>query len=165
MEAIEAILTRRSVREFAAEPVPAEKIETLLRAAMQAPTAHNSQGWEFALVTDQVALARLSEMSQYSGMIGKASAAIIPCARADNKYGIAELGAAAENVLLAAHALGLAAVWVAVYPDEGRISAVRAALAIPAEIVPLCAIPVGMPAARQQPQDRFDKGKIHENRW
>jgi len=104
-------------------------------------------------------------------MLDKAGAAIVVCgvpekdSRISPKFWIADCCAAAENILLAVHGLGLGAVWTAVYPDEEKIAAVREILKIPKEIIPLNVIPIGVPVGDERPKDKFKKENIHEQTW
>ena len=76
-----------------------------------------------------------------------------------------DCSAAAENLLLAAEALGLGAVWTAAYPDEDRMNPVCEALGLPANVTPLCVIPCGYPAGDDQPKDKWKPENIHYDKW
>lgn len=84
---------------------------------------------------------------------------------ARSSYWYLDCSAAAENILLAAHSLGLGGVWTAAYPYAERMEAVRSNLALPEGILPLCVIPIGYPAAVGEPKRKFDAGRIHYNGW
>jgi nitroreductase len=124
-----SIFQRRSVRTYLEKPVEPEKMETLLRAAMQAPSAGNQQASEFLVVQDAAALRQLSRMSPYAGLLAKAPAAIVLLGNAQrmkfSENWEQDLGAAAENLLLEAAELGLGAVWLGVHPLSERIDAVK----------------------------------------
>ena len=125
--AIENIMTRVSVRQFTGEKISAEQLDTLLRAAMAAPSAINKQPWAFIAVTDQAILDRLGEALPYSRCGNGAAVAIIPCGDLSKaiegemaNFWINDVSAATENILLAAHAMGLGAVWTGLHPDMKR---------------------------------------------
>ena len=80
-------------------------------------------------------------------------------------YKVENCSAAAENILLAAHALGLGAVWTAGYPAEERIAPIAAALGLPSNVKPLCIIPVGVPAENPEPKDKWKPENIHWEQW
>ncbi|NTV02773.1 MAG: nitroreductase family protein [Chlorobiaceae bacterium] len=168
---IQAILDRRSVRDFTPEPVREAELEQLVRAGMAAPTAKNMQPWAFVVVTGREMLDRLAEGLPYGKMLGKAPAAIVVCTRpelANNgslELAVVDATCAAENILLAAHALGLGSVWVASYPYEERMAHVGGVLGIPGEVIPLCVLPVGRPAAVKPPIDKYKSERIHRERW
>lgn len=140
-EALNTIYTRRSVRSFTGEPVSKDDLIKLLRAAMSAPTAVNIQPWSFIVVTDRKTLDKLCDNLPYAKMLGKAGAAILVCGIPDKDevyskdYWVMDCSAATENILLAAHALGLGSVWTAVYVDMDRVKTVRALLNIPDNII------------------------------
>ena len=78
---------------------------------------------------------------------------------------IADCSAATQNLLLAAHAKGLGAVWTGLYPEQDRIDGFRQLRDLPENVVPLVLVPMGYPAYEGGPADRFDEEKIHLNKW
>lgn len=171
-ETIKTILSRRSVRDFTGEKVGKETLTLLLRAAMAAPSAVNVQPWAFIAVTDETVLSRLEERLPYAKMLRAAGSAIIVCGIPKKDKTFAKLhweqdcSASAENILLAAHSLGLGAVWTAVYPDAERVRAVREICSVPKGAEPLAVIPIGVPkAAGNGPKDKFKAENIHWDRW
>ena len=173
-DALSVIAARTSVRRFdASREVTDEMVEKMLRAAMSAPTAVNLQPWEFVVVRDKATLANLAGANRFGGMIAQASVAFVVCgdtvqeARGEpNKWWMLDCSAATENLLLAATAQGLGAVWTAVYPHEDRIAAVRGILSIPDRYVPLCVVPVGFPAdPSAKPKDKWKPEKIHKEKF
>jgi nitroreductase len=169
MEALEAIKTRRSIRKFAGDPVSADDVRTVLEAAMAAPSAGNEQPWQFVVISDRATLDAIPAFHEHAGMMREAPLAVLVCA--DDrlaKYDIfwpQDCAAATQNLLLAAHASGLGAVWVGVYPVEGLINRLREMLALPPEVTPFALVAVGRPAERKPPAGRFDPGRIHHERW
>ena len=169
----ENIMTRTSIRQFTSEPVPAEMVEQMLRAGMAAPTAMNSQPWEFVVINDRDTLDKLAGQLRYAKMLQQAPLAIVVCGRdkwldregneRDNIFWVDDCAAATENILLAAHALGLGAVWTAAKDDRAAI--VKEALGIPEDLNTLCVIPIGFPADNPQPKDKWKPEKIHYNRY
>lgn len=150
--AIENIMTRVSVRSFKDTPVEEAKIETMLRAAMAAPTAMNRQPWHFVVVTDSE---KLSAIQQYASPL-----AIVVCGDKSKSTGGREFwptdaALASENILLAAHALGLGAVWTAVYPSEERMKRVIEALNLPENLIPLNTLIIGYAKETPKPKDKW----------
>lgn len=159
---VENIMTRTSIRQYTDQAISADTIETLLRAGMAAPTAVNKQPWHFVAVTDKDKLAQLATANPNAGMTAKAPLAIIVCGDMQKTlegqgraFWIQDCSAATENILLAAHALGLGGVWTGLYPNDERVAAVREILKAPEYIVPLCAIVLGYPAEQPEPKDKW----------
>ena len=171
-EAIQNIMTRVSVREFTGEKISEAQLDTLLRAAMAAPSAINKQPWAFIVVTDDAKIAALGEALPYSRCSNKPAVAIIPCGDLSKaiegemaNFWINDVSAATENLLLAAHAMGLGAVWAGLHPDMNRAKMVQEMLGLPEHIIPLCVVPVGVPAEQPEIKDKFKPENIHYNEW
>jgi len=169
MDAMEAILTRRSIRRYTPQPVPSALISQVLEAAMSAPSAGNEQPWQFVVITDRRILDEIPRLHPYADMLKEASAAILVCGDLRlEKYGgywVQDCSAATENLLLAAHANGLGAVWVGIYPKEDRVGRIRKLLGLPEQVIPLCVIPLGYPGERVPRVDRYDASRVHHNGW
>ena len=171
-QAINNIMTRVSVRNFTGEKISDEQIETLLRAGMAAPSAINKQPWAFVVIKDEAILAQLGEALPYSRCSNKPAIAIIPCGDLSKAipgemagFWINDVSAATENILLAAHAMGLGAVWTGLHPDMNRAKMVQEMLGMPEHIIPLCIVPVGIPAENPEIKDKFNTDNIHYNAW
>ena len=155
MDVFEAIKTRRSIRAFTEEEVSEEEIKRILDAARWAPSAGNIQPWIFVIVRDPKRKRRLSEAALNQLFIEEAPVVIVVCAdqersgrvygrRGSDLYCIQDTAAAIQNLLLAAHALGLGACWVGAFNED----AVRRVLNIPAGVRPVAIIPMGRPAVK-----------------
>lgn len=169
--AIENIMTRTSVRKYDGRAISRDTLETIVKAGMAAPTAMNKQPWAFVVVTEREVLDSLESVHPYSNL-ATAAAAIIVCGDMKNTiegdgrdYWIQDCSAATENVLLAAHALGLGAVWCGVYPMADRIAPVSRVLGLPGDVIPLNIIAMGYPEAEAQPKDKWKPQNVHYNRW
>jgi nitroreductase len=166
---METILTRRSIRQYTAESVPDEVVTDLLRAAMSAPSAGNEQPWQFVVVTDRALLDRVPEIHSYSQMLKQAPLGVLVCGDESKLkyagYWVQDCSAATQNLLLAAHAKGLGAVWLGIYPKQDRVAAFRELFNLPQEITPLAMVAVGHPAEEKPPADRYDPARVHHNRW
>lgn len=169
MDALAAIATRHSVRHFTADEVDEAQVVTLLRAAMAAPSAGNQRPWRFVVVRDAEIRELLSVSTQYASPVGRAPLCIVVLADTrDNKhpgYWVQDCSAATENLLLAARAIGLGAVWIGVHPHEEREANVRAIVEAPEGFAALCMIAVGHPEAEGPSADRFDAGFVRQDRW
>ena len=169
-EAIKNIMTRTSIRKYTDQPVSKTDIETLLRAGMAAPTAVNRQPWHFVAVTDKAKLKELS--GGRGGMLDQCALAIVVCGNMEKtmqgkgqEFWIQDCSAATENILLAANALGLGAVWTGGYPMEERVASISKALKLPETIIPLCTIVIGHPAESPTPKDKWKPENISYNEF
>lgn len=163
---IELIKRRRSIRKYTSEPVTEAEVRQLLEAAMAAPSANNRQPWHFILVRDKQTKVRLAKAHRWSGMIAEAALAIAVCGeKRRSRHWVQDTSAAAENLLLAATALDLGAVWIGIHPDRAREAYVQEALGIPEEIGVLCLIAVGRPAEHKRPRDNYSEARIHHDQW
>ncbi len=167
MDALKAIMTRRSVRDFKHDPVSKDDVQVLLKAGMQAPSAKNEQPWHFVVIDDLDLLHAIPEFHPYSKMLLDAPLAILVCSVLDleKSSAVQDCSAATQNILLAAHAKGLGAVWLGIYPNEKRVSGVEALLELPEDIYPVSLIAVGHPASQPEPKDRFKEDRVHFNSW
>jgi len=169
METIEAIMTRRSIRKFKNKSVEEKDIMTLLEAAMNAPSAGNQQAWEFIVVTKKDVLEKISQAHPYAEMLKTAPLAIAVCgnieAEKHSGFWVQDCSAAVQNILLAAHSMGLGAVWLGVHPRNEREISVGKVLGLPEKIVTLAVVAIGHPAAKLQPQKRYNEAKVHRDGW
>lgn len=168
---METIFNRRSIRKYKDRSIEKEKIEKLLRAAMQAPSAANQQPWEFIVVENKDTLNKLSGMSPYSKMAGSAPLAIVALANSDS-YRIPsawqqDMGASVENLLLEAAYLDLGAVWLGVATAEENMKYIKNLFSLPEHIKPFALIIVGYPDGNQSNSfvDRFNDKKVHYENW
>jgi nitroreductase len=180
--AIETIMNRKSVRQYTSQKLTDEQIQTLLKAAMAAPSAINIQPWQFVVITDTAVAASLTT-GHVNQMYKDAAALFVICGdttcvrvpkgapegtepvEQPNMFWTADCAAATENLLLAAESMGLGAVWTACYPAKDRYPFVHDALGLPANVLPYSIVPVGYPAGDNQPKDKFKPEKIHYNKW
>lgn len=169
MEAMEVILSRRSIRKYTEQPVPDEAIKELLEAAMSAPSAGNQQPWHFVVIKDRGILDEIPKYHPYSEMLKEASVAILVCGDVRSEkhkgYWVQDCSAATENLLIAVEAKGLGAVWLGVYPREERVAGIRKLLGLPEHVVPLSLVPVGYKGEQKPPANRYDASKVHHNGW
>ena len=169
MELFDAVTTRRSIRAYTDQQVTDELLDRILAAGMMAPSAGNEQPWEFVLIRRKETLRALSAAHPHADMVQYAQAAILACGNMSRvthgEFWVQDLAAATQNMLLAAHALGLGSVWVGVHPREKRVADIRAVVHLPEGIVPFSLLPVGHPAEEKPPPDRFSASRIHREQW
>ena len=160
------IYSRRSIRSFTSEAVSAEQIQSLLEAAMAAPSARDRRPWEFVVVTDEAVREQLAQTHQFSSVARRAPLVIVVCGHPEvAPHWVQDCSAATENILLAAVGLGLGAVWVGIHPALEREKHVREALNLPFGVRPLCLVPVGHPAEEKPPRTRFEAAHVHYERF
>jgi nitroreductase len=169
MDAIEAIRTRRSIRKFKDGGISEETIRLLLEAAMNAPSAGNEQPWQFVVIDDRKILDEIPGIHPHTAMLKQAPMAILVCGDLSlEKYKgfwVQDCSAAVQNLLLAAHALGLGAVWTGFHPMEDRVQGMRRLLGLPEHVIPLALVPLGHPDQPSGRQERFREDRIHRNGW
>jgi nitroreductase len=176
------ILSRKSVRSYTADTIPAAVMENLLRAAMAAPSGRNIQPWSFVVLSDTSRYDEIFGDNHNMAMFKQSAAIVVMCADTtvvrppcDNPDAPAvqqpngiwrdDMGAVTENLLLAVEAYGLGACWTACYPYVDRMAPVKQALGLPATVVPYSVVPIGYPAGDEQPKDKWDPARIHYGRW
>lgn len=163
MDALQALTTRRSVRVYRGDPVPRDLIEQVLDAARHAATANNLQPWEFVVVTDRAMRQRLTAATDRGQQIALAPVCIAVLCK-DCKYYLEDGANASQNLLVAAHALGLGGCWVAgdkkPYADE-----VRLILGVPPGFRLVSLLTLGYAAERPQPEKRPLDTMVHWERW
>jgi nitroreductase len=166
-EFVQTIFARRSIRKYTDEPVGEEDVKTLLEAAMAAPSASNRKPWRFVVVTKRQTLDALAEAHPHGKMLFEATLCISVCGDLAEmeRYWVQDCSAATENLLLAATALGLGAVWLGVYPKEDRVAAVRGVLDLPKTITPLNLVSIGHPAEEKEARTQYDEARVHRERW
>lgn len=168
-DAIACMKNRRSVRAYTAEPVTDAQVEEILRCGMQAPSACNEQPWQFVVVRDKATLGRVGGINPYAAYAKNAPVAILVAGDVSldkcGGYWIEDVSACAQNMLLAAHALGLGAVWTGIYPLPERVEAFRALLRLPETVTPMALLVIGHPAEHPAPQDRYRPERVHRETW
>lgn len=169
--ALDCIMTRTSVREYTDKQVPDSVVETLLKAAMAAPTAMNKQPWHFVVITDKAVREAIAQADQYI-RAKEAPLVIVACgdlAKEEEGEGrdfwIQDVSAATENILLAAHAQGLGAVWCGIHPIKAREKAIADILGLPKDIIPLSAVCIGYPAHEHQSKDKWNPKAVHYDKY
>ena len=176
------ILSRKSVRSYTGDTIPAEVLENILRAAMSAPTGMDIRPWSFVVLTDKSQYETIFEGNGNMKKFMESGAVVVVCAdttvtrptREDpdgpavtrpNPIWRDDMGAATENLLLAVEAYGLGACWTACYPFPNTMAPVSKALELPSTVVPYAVVPIGYPNGETLPKDKWDSSRIHYDRW
>lgn len=163
---VDTILTRRSIRRFSERQVEDEKLQLLLRAAMQAPSAKNERPWEFLVIQNRQTLQALAQTDPYAGSIKNGELGIVLlCNKGkylpqEDTFWQQDMSAAAQNLLLAAHGQGLGATWLAIAPIPERIEYASEVLRLPKGVIPFAMMPVGYPQSEKPADPRFDVDRV-----
>ncbi len=165
METMQAIMTRRSVRSFTAEPVREEQIKKLLEAAMNAPSAGDGRPWTYVVTTGRDVLDALADaVDEGNDLFKQAQAAVLICLDKAKEgfdgFGEQDCACAAQNLQLAVHDLGLGTVWIAVINVPPRVTGCRRVLGVSETLVPFALFPLGVPADLPEPDYRYDDTRI-----
>ncbi len=163
------IYQRRSIRKFIDREVPDELVVEVIRAAMHAPSGCNQQPWHFVVVKDPKTKEKIVEIHPYAKAVLSAPVAVLVCGDPSLEkckgFWVQDCSAATENLLLRAVELGLGAVWCGVYPDPEKIKKFSQLFNLPDHVIPFALVPIGYPAEKPTPEDRFKPERIHWERW
>jgi len=169
METLKAILTRRSIRKYKSRTVSEKKVREILSAGMSAPSAGNEEPWHFFVITDKPLMERVSGIHARAAIVREAPLAVVVCADLiQDKFDgfwIQDCAAATQNILLAAHAKGMGAHWIGIYPDEGCVEKLQKLLELPVDTLPVSLIPIGSPAQKLPSAKKYREDRVHYNKW
>ncbi|MBI5384361.1 MAG: nitroreductase family protein [Verrucomicrobia bacterium] len=170
-EHLNFLLGRRSIRAYKPGPIGEETVRSLLEAAMSAPSAAAKDPWRFVLIREREGLVRMANALPNGQMIAEAGIGIVVCgdleAAHDRQlsYLLQDCSAAIENLLLAAHAVGLGACWLGIHPREQRLRTIRALLSLPPQVIPVGGIALGWPDEEKPARSRFNSDFVHHEKW
>jgi nitroreductase len=166
---MDPVISRRSVRRYQERQISSENIDTLIQAAMSAPSADDERPWHFIVINDQSLKKMISETNPFSYVVSEAPVAILICGDISKQkiegFWVQDCAAATENILIEAQLQGLGAVWLGIYPIDGRIECMRRLMNIPDGIIPFSLVVLGYPADVIEPSKHFDTTRIHYNMW
>lgn len=168
---LEYINTRCSTRVFEDKTITREDLDKIIRSAFTAPSACNLQPWHFIVVTDEDTLRDMVDVHPYAAMFKSAKAAVIVCGDMDKtiknheEFWVQDCSAATENILIAAHTLGIGSVWTGIYPVMERCEFLKNYFDMPDNITPFSLIALGYPGEKEIVKDKFDDNKVHYDKW
>jgi nitroreductase len=169
MDTFDAIYSRRSIRKYESKAVEPEKIQKLLTAAMYAPSARNTQSWQYIVITERSILNAIMDAHPYAQMLAEATLAILVCGdrtlEPDEGYLNTNCSAATQNILLSAQALGLGSVWLGVYPRQERMNSLAGLFKLPEHVIPISLIAIGYPTEKKMDPGRYMPERVHYNKW
>jgi nitroreductase len=169
MDAMEAILTRRSIRRYTGEPVTDDEIRQVIKAGAHAPSASNRQPCHYMVIRNPELIQRIAEFHPYAKMAPQAGSCIVVCGDAERQetvgFLVEDCSAAIENMLLAARSMGLGTVWCGLHPVEKLTDAMRSFLSLPDNIIPVGLVVIGHGAEERAVNDRYDEARVHWDKW
>jgi nitroreductase len=169
MDTLETLFNRRSIRKYTSQKISDEQLSFILKSAMYAPSAVNKQPWHFIVFRNRQTIQEIIKAHPNASMLLQANVAILVCwdenLQHDVGYGPVDCAAATENMLLAAHSLGLGAVWVGIYPRSQRMEAIQKIFNLPSDIRGFSIVSLGYPAESKTTPERFNQARIHHEKW
>ena len=169
MDKLGYILDRRSIRRFKDQKIDDQVIKQILTAAMYAPSAVNCQPWHVVVIDQPSLLNQIMKIHPHAGMLQTASHGIVVCGdeelQHDDGYWVVDCGAATQNLLLAAHTLGIGSCWVGIHPREGRKESFSSLLGLPSHVKPFALVALGYPRETKSRPERFHAGRVRYNGW
>ena len=169
MDVLEAINSRRSIRKFTGKPIDEQDLKNIIKAGFQAPSAHGLEPREFVVVRNAKIIEKIVQFHGHAKMLPQAGCGIVVCGdkTKQNVFGflISDCSASVQNMLLAAHGLGLGAVWCGLYPREHLIEGMTDVLNLPEHIIPVGMVVVGIKDEKKSAINRYNEDKIHYDRW
>ncbi|MBI5741383.1 MAG: nitroreductase family protein [Nitrospirae bacterium] len=169
METLKAIRTRSSIIKYRSRTVSEKAVREILSAGMSAPSAGNEEPRHFFVITDRTLMDRVADIHPRTSIVREAPVAVIVCADLIrdkfNGFWIQDCAAATQNILLASHAKGLAALWIGIYPDEGFVEKTQKLLGLPVDTLPVSLVPIGYPAQKLRSLKRYREDRVHFNKW
>lgn len=169
MDTIEALVTRRSIRKYKDRKIEKDKLDIILKSAMYAPSAMNLQAWHYVVIDDRNILEETIKSIPHAELLRQTPTAILVCGDAETEkndsWMIQNCSAVIQNILLAAHGLGIGSCWIAIHGMEEVVKNVSEQFKLPENVVPISLITLGYPDEEVVAENRFRKEKIHINRW
>ncbi len=165
-----SIFERRSIRRFIKKQIPEDILRSVLEAGMYAPSAGNEQPWEFMVIRSRKLLEQLCSAHPHAKALLSCDTAVVVCGDLSQQkysvqYWVLDCALAGQNIMLQAQEFGVGSVWLGVYPCEYRTENIAHILGLPQGIIPLCIIALGYPAETAEKPDRYQKEKIHWDKW
>ena len=168
METIKNIMTRRSIRAWTTKPVTEAQRKIIMEAAMNAPSAADARPWHFVMMDDPDVIRKFARLGG-TEMLENSTFMVLVCGEVSREiypgFWPQDCSCAAQNMQLASHDIGVGCVWIAIYPLEDRVETCRSILGIPQDITPFALLAMGLPGETPGPEYRYDKKRLHHNRW
>lgn len=169
MDIQETLLNRRSIRKYKGKKISSQDINTMLKAAMYAPSAMNTQAWHFIVIEDKNILLNTLQSIPYAEMLKQSTAAILVCGDSsiekNESWLLQNCSAVTQNILLSAFGLGIGNCWIGIQGMDEIVRNIKHQFKLPEKIVPVSLISLGYPDEVVKAEERFKEEKIHYNNW
>lgn len=169
MDIQETLLNRRSIRKYKGKKISSQDINTMLKAAMYAPSAMNTQAWHFIVIEDKNILLNTLQSIPYAEMLKQSTAAILVCGDSsiekNESWLLQNCSAVTQNILLSAFGLGIGSCWIGIQGMDEIVRNIKHQFKLPENIVPVSLISLGYPDEVVIAEERFKEEKIHYNNW
>ncbi|MDD3114970.1 MAG: nitroreductase family protein [Anaerovibrio sp.] len=173
MDTLKALATRKSVRSFTDEGICFEDIKRILTAGMSGPSCVNMRMWSFVVVRNKELLGKLAVANGiYAAPLRGAALGILVCGDLERiipeepDFWVVDASIAAQNMVLAAHDLGIGSVWLGCWPAEDRVQEVKELLKLPETIVPHTILALGYPEKPNMTErDLYESDRVHFDEW
>lgn len=169
MDIQETLLNRRSIRKYKDQKISSQDINTMLKAAMYAPSAMNTQAWHFIVIEDKNILLNTLQSIPYAEMLKQSTAAILVCGDSsiekNESWLLQNCSAVTQNILLSAFGLGIGSCWIGIQGMDEIVRNIKHQFKLPEKIVPVSLISLGYPDEVVKAEERFKEEKIHYNNW
>lgn len=173
MDAITAIKTRISTRQYSSQPITDEALHIILEAGMSGPTAVNARPWSFIVVRDPEMLNKMADCNgRAAEPLRSAKVGILVCGDLERAfkpapdYWVVDGSIAAQNMILAAHAMGIGSVWLGTWPQQNKVDGQKALFNLPEHIVPHSIIAFGYPAQESTKEKLlYEENRVHFEKW
>jgi nitroreductase len=166
---MDTVVLRENIRSFADRAICQESLRRLLQAAMAAHSAGDERPWHFVVIDDPTRRRHMAQMHPLAHMVEQAPIAILVCGdlmlQKHSGCWVQDCAAATEDILIEAQSMGLGAVWLRIYPNEGRVQSFQRLLSLPPHVVPFALTPIGHPAERNRLRCCYDESRVHFNCW
>ena len=173
MDAIQTIMSRTSVRQYSDQKISETALRTILEAGMSGPSCVNARDWSFIAVRDPQMLARMADANgRAAEPLRTAKLGILVCGDLERafhrapEYWVIDGAIAAQNMILAAHALGIGSVWLGTWPQENRVQAQSELFHLPETQVPHSVIAFGYPKEESTKEKLiWEEDRVHYEKW
>lgn len=169
MDIQEAILNRRSIRKYKDQKISKEDLDTILKAAMYAPSAMNLQPWQFIVFDEKQILAETIKSIPYAEMLRQSAAAILVCGdkaiEKNESWLLQNCSAVVQNILLSAYGMGIGSCWIGIQGMDDIVKNIILQFKLPENIIPVALISLGYPDETVTAEERYKQDKIHNNKW
>jgi nitroreductase len=166
---MDPLISKSTVREYSNRAVDDKEITSLLEAAMGAPSAGDERPWHFVIIRDEDLKSRIQDILPEAFMVTQAPASILLCGDQNKQkhpgFWVLDCAASTQSLLDEAQRLGLGAIWIAVYPIDGRVESLGGLLDIPRHVIPFALVVVGHPAEARKAEYRFNSSRVHYDTW